>query len=124
MGKSEREKATWVELRSPDPAANPYLCFAVFLGAGLKGIEQKLELRNPVEEDVFEMNKDKRRRLGIKALPASLYEAVLLAGKSKLLRETLGSFLFEKFIINRKAEWDSYQKQVTDVELSKYLPML
>jgi len=124
MGKAEREKETWVELRSPDPAANPYLCFAVFLAAGLKGIEQKLELRNPVEEDVFEMNKDKRRRLGIKALPASLYEAVLLARKSKLLRETLGSFLFEKFIINRKAEWDNDQKQVTDVELAKYLPML
>jgi glutamine synthetase len=124
MYKPGKEKATRIELRSPDPATNPYLCFAVMLAAGLRGLEEKLPLHDPVEEDIFEMSEDKRRRLGIKTLPASLYEAILLAEKSDLVRETLGDDLFFKFIANKKAEWDEYRMQVTDVELAKYLPFL
>lgn len=124
MYKPGKEKATRVEFRSPDPATNPYLCFSVMLGAGLKGLEEKLSLHDPVEEDIFEMSEDKRRRLGIRTLPASLYEAILLAEKSDLVRETLGDDLFFKFIANKKAEWDEYRMQVTDVELGKYLSML
>ena len=124
MYKPGKEKATRVELRNPDPATNPYLCFAVMLAAGLRGVEEKLPLHDPVEEDIFEMSEDKRRRLGIKTLPASLYEAILLAERSDLVRETLGDDLFFKFIANKKTEWDEYRMQVTDVELAKYLPFL
>ncbi len=124
MYKPGKEKATRVELRNPDPATNPYLCFAVMLAAGLRGVEEKLPLHDPVEEDIFEMSEDKRRRLGIKTLPASLYEAILLAERSELVRETLGDDLFFKFIANKKTEWDEYRMQVTDVELAKYLPFL
>jgi glutamine synthetase len=87
-------------------------------------VEEKLPLHDPVEEDIFEMSEDKRRRLGIKTLPASLYEAILLAERSELVRETLGDDLFFKFIANKKTEWDEYRMQVTDVELAKYLPFL
>jgi glutamine synthetase len=124
MYKPGKEKATRIELRNPDPATNPYLCFAVMLAAGLRGVEEKLPLHDPVEEDIFEMSEDKRRRLGIKTLPASLYEAILLAERSELVRETLGDDLFFKFIANKKTEWDEYRMQVTDVELAKYLPFL
>jgi glutamine synthetase len=124
MYKPGKEKATRIELRNPDPATNPYLCFAVMLAAGLRGVEEKLHLHDPVEEDIFEMSEDKRRRLGIKTLPASLYEAILLAERSELVRETLGDDLFFKFIANKKTEWDEYRMQVTDVELAKYLPFL
>jgi glutamine synthetase len=124
MYKPGKEKATRIELRNPDPATNPYLCFAVMLAAGLRGLEEKLPLHDPVEEDIFEMSEDKRRRLGIKTLPASLYEAILLAERSELVRETLGDDLFFKFIANKKTEWDEYRMQVTDVELAKYLPFL
>jgi glutamine synthetase len=124
MYKPGKEKATRVEFRSPDPATNPYLCFSVMLAAGLKGMEEKVSLHDPVEEDIFEMSEDKRRRLGIRTLPASLYEAILLSEKSELVRETLGDDLFFKFIANKKAEWDEYRMQVTDLELNKYLSML
>jgi glutamine synthetase len=124
MYKPGKEKATRIELRNPDPATNPYLCFAVMLAAGLRGVEEKLPLHDPVEEDIFEMSEDKRRRLGIKTLPASLYEAILLAERSELVRDTLGDDLFFKFIANKKTEWDEYRMQVTDVELAKYLPFL
>ena len=70
--KPGKEKATRIEFRSPDPACNPYLCFSVMLAAGLKGIEEKLEPPEPIEQSVYEMNDEEREKLGIRTLPASL----------------------------------------------------
>ncbi|MBM3327850.1 MAG: glutamine synthetase [Calditrichaeota bacterium] len=119
-----KEKSTRVELRSPDPAANPYLAFAVMLAAGLKGIEEKLEAPSPVEEDIYHLTPSERERLGIGTLPGSLYEAVILAQESSLVKEALGDHVFEKFIENKLIEWDEYRMQVTDYERRSYLPVL
>lgn len=118
------ENATRFELRSPDPACNPYLCFSVMLAAGLAGIEEGLEPPEPVEENVYHMSEESRRKLGIGTLPASLLEAIQLAEKSKLVRKALGDHVFEAFIKNKKIEWDQYRAQVTDYELKRYLPVL
>ncbi|HEX9976284.1 MAG TPA: glutamine synthetase family protein [Dehalococcoidales bacterium] len=122
--KPGREKATRIEFRSPDPACNPYLCFSVMLAAGLAGIEEGLEPPEPVEENVYEMSAEERKERGIGTLPASLWEAVQLTEKSKLVREALGDHVFNAFIENKKIEWDRYRTQVTSYELEKYLPIL
>ncbi|MCX7911478.1 MAG: glutamine synthetase, partial [Dehalococcoidales bacterium] len=118
------EKATRFELRSPDPASNPYLCFSVMLAAGLAGIEEGLEPPPPVEENVYHMSDEERKKRGIGTLPSNLFEAVQLAEKSRLVRAALGEHIFEAFIRNKKLEWDQYRVQVTEYELKKYLPVL
>ncbi len=124
MYKPGKEKATRMEYRSPDPACNPYLAFAVMLAAGLKGIEKGYELAAPVEEDIFEMSEASRKKHGIDSLPGSLAEAIQLTEKSELVKETLGDHIFEKFIENKKIEWDQYRTHVSQFELEKYLPIL
>jgi glutamine synthetase len=119
-----KEYATRLEYRSPDPACNPYLVFAVMLAAGLEGIEKGYELPAPVEENVFEMAEDERQRRGIETLPGSLSEAILITEASDLVRKALGDHLFNSFIKNKKIEWDLYRTQVTDYELKRYLPIL
>ena len=124
MYKPGKENATRIEFRSPDPSCNPYLAFAVMLGAGLKGIENKYELAAPVEEDIFEMNPAERNAHGITDLPGNLYIAILTTEKSKLVREVLGDHVFDKFIENKRIEWDSYRTHVSQFELDKYLSTL
>jgi len=124
MYKPGKEKATRIEFRSPDPACNPYLAFAVMLAAGLKGIEKGYELPPPVEEDIFEMSEEARERHGIESLPGNLLEAIQLTEQSDLVRETLGDHIFQKFIENKKIEWDKYRTHVSQFELEKYLPIL
>jgi len=124
MYKPGKEKATRIEFRAPDPACNPYLAFAVMLAAGLAGIENKYELPDPVEEDIFRMNEEGRKARGIVSLPGSLYEAILECEKSKLVRETLGDHIFDKFIQNKKIEWDNYRTQISLYEIRRYLPMI
>ena len=124
MYKPGKEKATRMEYRSPDPACNPYLTFAVMLAAGLKGIEKGYELPPPVEEDIFEMSEKERKKHGIDSLPGNLLEAIQLTEKSELVKETLGDHIFQKFIENKKIEWDQYRTHVSQFELEKYLPVL
>ena len=122
--KPGKEKATRAEFRSPDPACNPYLTFAVMLAAGLKGVEEEYELPPPVEVDVYHLSEEELRERGIGTLPGSLGEAIELMERSELVRECLGDHVFWSFIRNKKAEWDDYRAQVTEYELKKYLPIL
>ena len=124
MYKPGKEKATRIELRCPDPACNPYLTFAVMLAAGLKGIEGKYKLPDPVEEDIFEMSEAERQRQGIESLPGSLDEAIVETEKSSLVKEALGDHVFTKFIENKKIEWDNYRVHVSQYEIDRYLPIL
>ncbi len=122
--KPGKEKAARIELRSPDSACNPYLAFAGMLMAGLKGIEAKYPLPPEMEQNVFEMTRKEREHAGIKCLPGSLLEAIQVAEKSGLLRETLGDYLFEKLLENKRIEWDRYTTHVTEYELKEYLSVL
>ncbi len=124
MYKPGKETATRIEFRSPDPSCNPYLAFAVMLAAGLEGIENKYELPDPIEEDIFDMNPSERQAHGITDLPGNLYAAILETEKSELVRKTLGDHVFDKFIENKKIEWDSFRTHVSQFELEKYLPLL
>ncbi|SYZ73817.1 putative glutamine synthetase 2 [Candidatus Zixiibacteriota bacterium] len=124
MFKAGHEKSTRIELRSPDPACNPYLAFALMLSAGLQGIEKKYPLPSPIEENIFEMSTEKRAKLKIDSLPDSLENAIRETEKSKLVRETLGNHIFDTLIANKKVEWDEYRVNVTNHEINKYLSFL
>jgi glutamine synthetase len=108
--KPGRVDSTRVEYRSPDPAANPYLAFAVILAAGLRGVRGDYELPTEGER--------------MAPLPQSLAEALDLMECSVLLHETLGEHQVEWFLRNKRSEWDAYRGQVTPFELERYLPLL
>lgn len=122
--KPGKENATRIEVRFPDPACNPYLAFAVMLAAGLKGIEENLQLPEPAGNNIYEMSDEERKEAGIDSLPEDLHEAIEYAENSKLLKETLGEHVFEFIIRNKKNEWNEYKALVTDYEIKRYLPIL
>jgi len=124
MYKPGKEKATRAEYRSPDPACNPYLCFSVMLAAGLEGVEKKYELPPPVEKDVYHLSSEEREKLGIKALPGSLEEALNLTKKSELVHKALGDHIFSGFVKSKEVEWDRYRVLVHPWEVQEYLPIL
>jgi len=127
-----KERATRLELRSPDPACNLYLAFAAMLRAGLEGIKAGYPLPDPVEENIYKMTPARQRKFEIRTLPRNLEEAVKLMEKSRLLQETVGDHIFTRFIANKHAEIEEYNinvsgeydKQVSDYEIEKYLPFL
>ncbi len=122
--KPGKEKATRIELRSPDPACNPYLAFACMLNAGLTGVDKKYKLPEPIEKDVYHLDADERKALGIDNLPGSLIEAIEYAEKSELLKETLGEHIFTNLIESKKKEWDDYRIRIFPYEIERYLPIL
>jgi len=124
MYKPGKELATRMEFRAPDPSCNPYLAFSVMLAAGLKGIEEGYELPEPIEDDIFEMSDAEKSERGIETLPGNLYEAIKEVEKSELVKKALGEHIFNKFIDNKKIEWDKYRTHVSKYELQKYLPIM
>jgi glutamine synthetase len=111
----DRESAARIELRSPDPACNPYLVFAVLLAAGLRGIERGYELQSEMSASG---SADGTR------LPEDLGAAVDLFEQSDLGREALGETLCEWFVRNKRTEWDGYRATVTDYERRPFAGML
>jgi glutamine synthetase len=124
MHKPSKGPSTRLEIRSPDPACNPYLAFSVILAAGLKGIEEELELGEEAEDNIYEMTAAERAAMGITSLPRSLGEACSEMERSELVAETLGEHLFNYFLENKRREWDQYSSHVTNFELDRYLPTL
>ncbi len=119
-----REEAVRVELRSPDPACNPYLAYACILAAGLDGVERKLEPPAPEEEDIAALSAAERRRRGVRSLPTDLAGAIDAAEQSVLLRETLGDHVFHTLLGNKRLESERFRAFVTNFELDAYLPIL
>ena len=124
MYKPRKGTSTRIEYRSPDPACNPYLAFALILAAGLKGIEEGYELPEESEDNTFELTAAERAASGIERLPSSLGEALSLMESSELVAETLGEHLFSHLLANKHREWDEYSSHVTAFELDRYLPLL
>lgn len=116
-----RGAGTRIELRSPDPAANPYLTLAVCLAAGLDGIRNQIMPKTAVTENIFEMRLKEKHKLGIDSLPADLGEALQEFEKDEYLKEILGGHITEKYTEAKKAEWADYRAQVTNWEIDNYL---
>ena len=118
---SARGAGTRVELRCPDPTANPYLAMAVCLRAGLDGIKRKLQVPPSVDTNIFELTHDEKKARHIHSLPANLREAVLAMEESDFMREVLGDHVFDRYTTAKMNEWDEYTKQVTVWEIDNYL---
>ena len=116
-----RGSATRVELRSPDPACNPYLAIAACLAAGLDGIEHGLTPPAEITENIFAMTEEERKMHGIDSLPGNLLEAVECLERDPLMLHTLGEHIAKHYIAGKKREWDEYRTRVTDWELQKYM---
>jgi glutamine synthetase len=116
-----REKAVRAELRCPDPAANPYLAFAVMLASGLDGIEKKMVPPAPVEENIYEFTDEEAAKRKIGVLSHDLPEALGHLEKDSVVREALGEYAYEKFVTLKNGEWDGYRLQVTPWEINEYL---
>ncbi len=119
-----QERATRCEFRSPDPACNPYLTFAVMLHAGLDGIEKGYSLEDPKEMNLFEVSDAELKELGVDTLPENLGEAIKFAEGSELLKKALGDHIFGRLLEVKKKEWDDYRVQLTQWEMDRYLSIL
>ena len=116
-----RGQSTRVELRSPDPACNPYLELALCLAAGLDGIEKGLTPPPEVTENIFDMNAAARKAHGIDSLPDSLEEAIHALEADPLVLDTLGEHVASAYIEGKTQEWDAYRTNVSQWELENYL---
>lgn len=118
---SSRELSTRIEVRSVDPAANPYMALAVLLASGLDGIKHKLIPPVPVDLNIYEMDKKAREEHGIEDLPATLMEALIELQNNDMIIESLGDHLYEHFVEAKTIEWDMFRTTVHPWEREQYL---
>ncbi len=118
---ASRGASTRLELRNPDPSANPYLTLALCLAAGLDGIKNKLTPPQSIDRNVFEMSEQERERLEVRRLPLNLCEAIADLEKSDFVKDVLGEHISKKYVEAKKVEWEDYRTQVTKWELDQYL---
>ena len=110
-----------IELRSPDPSANPYLALAVCLAAGLDGIRSKIMPPDSIDRNLFEMSEEELKEAGVEKLPMNLMEACQEFEKDEYIKNVLGNDLVQKYTQAKKKEYEEYVTQVTEWELNKYL---
>ena len=118
---AKRGNATRVELRSPDPACNPYLAFAAILEACIDGVRNKIDPPAPVESNIYQLTSKERKKQRIDSLPGSLAEALEQLDKSLVARAALGEHIFNEFMSSKRKEWDSFRTYVSKWELDRYL---
>ncbi len=114
----DRPSSTRIELRNPDPSANPYLAFAAMLVAGLDGIRQRLEPPDPAEENLYQIDMD---RWSPQPMPSSLGEALEALQQDEVIQTALGNHLCERYVEAKMAEWDEYRLTVSQWEINRYL---
>ncbi|MGI8482693.1 MAG: glutamine synthetase family protein, partial [Thermomicrobiales bacterium] len=113
--------ATRIELRCPDPSCNPYLAFAAMLAAGMDGIENKLELQDPVEENLYHFTDEDLKRRNIPTLPATLGEAIDELQKDEVVQPALGDHVYERLVEGQSVEWNAFRQHVSQWERDRYL---
>ena len=118
---ASRGKGTRVELRSPDPACNPYLEMALCLAAGLDGIKKGMTPPAAIDYNVFDLSHKELKKEGIELLPATLEEAIRAAEEDPFISETLGEHVFKNYIAGKKEEWAEYSMRVSQWEIDKYM---
>ena len=116
-----RGLGTRIELRMPDPSANPYLALAVQLAAGLDGVARTLTPPEPVNKNIFELTYREKRHHRIGDLPRDLHEALDELEKDRVILDALGEHIAGRFIEAKRAEWQEYITQVSEWEVRRYL---
>jgi len=116
-----RGASTRIELRNPDPSANPYFLLASCLAAGIDGIKKNMKIKEAVDRNIYQMTKEERDSLGIENLPHNLINAVKAMQKSELIKQTLGNHAFNLYTKSKIDEWDAYRTKVHQWEIDEYL---
>lgn len=115
------QHAGQIELRCPDPAANPYLAFAVMLAAGLDGIERNLSLPEPFEESLYSVSDEELRSRNVSTLPMTLGEAITELELNPVIREALGDHVYERYVAALRQQWHEYRQCISQWEIDHYL---
>lgn len=118
---AKRGQSTRIELRNPDPSANPYLALAAILKSGLDGIKNKMDPPPPVTRNLYEMGDEELEERNIKSLPSNLYEAIQELAKDEVIKDAIGEHIFEKFTDAALYEWSAYSRYISKWELDRYL---
>lgn len=119
--KPGKQLSTRIELRSPDPMANPYLVNAVTLAAGLDGIERKLELPPEATAETLKLTDRQMVEAGYTPLPRSLKEALDVFEDSQFMKDTLGEHIHSFFLKKKRDEWHKFESTITEWEIKHYL---
>jgi glutamine synthetase len=114
------DEETALELRSPDPMANPYLAFSVALACALDGIKHAEEPPEPLDESFVVYDDGELQRLGIPRLPGTLGEALAPFAQDGVVQATLGDYVFDQLLTVKRAEWEDYRRHVSPWELARY----
>jgi glutamine synthetase len=120
---ASRGLSTRIEVRSPDPAANPYLALAVMLKAGLDGIKNKLALVPHTDRNIYVMDESERKDAGIEDLPANIFDAVEALQSDSVICEALGEHAVAHFVEAKRIEWDLFRTTVHDWERDQYMSL-
>lgn len=119
--KPGKQLSTRIELRSPDPMANPYLVNAVTLAAGLDGIERKLELPPEATAETLKLTDRQMLEAGYAPLPRSLKEALDVFEDSQFMKDALGEHIHSFFLKKKRNEWHKFESTITEWEIKHYL---
>ena len=119
--KPGKQLSTRIELRSPDPMANPYLVNAVTLAAGLDGIERKLELPPEATAETLKLTDRQMVEAGYTPLPRSLKEALDVFEDSQFMKDALGEHIHSFFLKKKRDEWHKFESTITEWEIKHYL---
>ncbi len=115
------EKSARLEYRCPDPLCNPYLAFPAILEAGLHGVKERMDPGEPLELNLYHLNREEIDKLGVKTLPESLFEALMELKRDNVIAKALGKHVFNAFLKEKLKEWNEYRQLVTPWETEKYL---
>jgi glutamine synthetase len=118
---ASRGNSTRIELRNPDPIANPYLVFTVMLKAGLEGIKNKIQPPEEINKNIFELENKQKNNLDMDRLPRDLQEALFEMKKDSMVKDALGEHIFNRFLQAKQKEWDTYNAEVHNWEIKEYL---
>lgn len=116
-----RGLSTRVEVRNPDPAANPYLALAVLLASGLDGVRNNLQAPAPTDRNIYVMNEAERLEEGIISLPATLKEAIENLKNDEIVSGALGEHILDRFVEAKEIEWDMFRTAVHPWEREQYM---
>lgn len=118
-----RGLSTRLELRSVDPAANPYLTMAVLLAAGLDGIKNKLTPPPAVDRNIYVMTEEERKEAQIKDLPSTIHNAIKALREDEVMVDALGNHIFANFYEAKRMEWAAFRQTVSEWEREQYLEL-
>ncbi len=118
---AKRGRSTRIELRTPDPTANPYLALACMLEAGLDGISRGLVPAEPVNRNIYHLTEEESEGLGIRSLPHDLAHALDALEADTVMQGALGEHLYTEYVRLKREEWAAYNEQVHQWEIDEYM---